>query len=198
MLDTPGYFESRWTRSELGRARAKGIHVLRIVWPEHDPNRMLDLSETIYLDPTELIVSDGTIAEKTIDQIILAIEQLRSRSIAARHLSIAGKLKAEALKVGITLNGIGAYRATGLTLLNGKKAWVYPVVGIPNAELLNDIAEKAKTENGELPPILIYDDVGIGMKCAGHLDWLNKHIAVIDTLKISTAGWDLAEWGEEL
>jgi hypothetical protein len=35
MLDTPTYFESKWTRQELGRARAKEIHVLRVVWPDH-------------------------------------------------------------------------------------------------------------------------------------------------------------------
>ena len=49
MLDTPTYFESRWTREEIGRARAKEIHVLRVVWPDHEPNKMTDLAETIYL-----------------------------------------------------------------------------------------------------------------------------------------------------
>lgn len=34
MLDTPGYFESRWTSAEFGRALAKGISVLRIGWPD--------------------------------------------------------------------------------------------------------------------------------------------------------------------
>ncbi len=39
MLDTPTYFESKWTRQEIGRARAKEIHVLRVVWPEHKPSK---------------------------------------------------------------------------------------------------------------------------------------------------------------
>ena len=39
MLDTPTYFESKWTRQELGRARAKEIHVLRVVWPDHTPDQ---------------------------------------------------------------------------------------------------------------------------------------------------------------
>jgi hypothetical protein len=30
MLDTPNYFEGRWTSAEFGRALAKGISVLRI------------------------------------------------------------------------------------------------------------------------------------------------------------------------
>ena len=32
MLDTPNYFESRWTSAEFGRALAKGISVLGIGW----------------------------------------------------------------------------------------------------------------------------------------------------------------------
>src|SRR5207244_4190805 len=39
MLDTPTYFDSKWTRQEIGRARAKEIHVLRVVWPEHQPSK---------------------------------------------------------------------------------------------------------------------------------------------------------------
>jgi hypothetical protein len=54
MLDTPTYFASKWTRQELGRARAKEIHVLRVVWPEHTPNKQTDLAETIYLGPGDL------------------------------------------------------------------------------------------------------------------------------------------------
>src|SRR3546814_19005773 len=54
MLDTPTYFDSRWTRQEIGRARAKEIQVLRVIWPEHTPNKLTDLAETIYLDPKAL------------------------------------------------------------------------------------------------------------------------------------------------
>jgi hypothetical protein len=38
MLDRPGYFESRWTSAEFGRALAKGISVLRIGWPNVNPS----------------------------------------------------------------------------------------------------------------------------------------------------------------
>lgn len=54
MLETPTYFDSKWTRQEIGRALAKGIHVLRIVWPEHEPNRLTGLAKTIYLEVGDL------------------------------------------------------------------------------------------------------------------------------------------------
>lgn len=38
MLDTPGYFESRWTSAEFGRALSKLISVLRVGWPNVTPS----------------------------------------------------------------------------------------------------------------------------------------------------------------
>ena len=107
MLDTPTYFESKWTRQELGRARAKEIHVLRVVWPDHAPTKHTDFAETIYLDRAELSGGDGPIVDGVADQIVLAIESLRSRSIAARYMSITGKLRAEVEKIGGTIEGVG-------------------------------------------------------------------------------------------
>src|SRR3546814_10310119 len=95
MLDTPTYFDSRWTRQEIGRARAKEIQVLRVIWPEHTPNKLTDLAETIYLDPKELEGPDGPIVAQTADTIVLEVERLRSRSIASRYMSITGKLRAD-------------------------------------------------------------------------------------------------------
>lgn len=69
MLDTPTYFESKWTRREIGRARAKDIHVLRVVWPGHVPSKFTDLAETIYLDSAKLRGSDGPIDDSAADQI---------------------------------------------------------------------------------------------------------------------------------
>jgi hypothetical protein len=38
MLDTPSYFESRWTSAEFGRALAKDIAILRVGWPNASPS----------------------------------------------------------------------------------------------------------------------------------------------------------------
>jgi hypothetical protein len=116
MLDTPEYFERKWTRMELAKAQAKEIHILRIVWPDHKPTRKTDVGQAIFLEKKELLGPDGPIAEPTIDQITLAIEVLRSNSIAARYLSITGKLRAEAKKVDATVHAIGANRSIGIRL----------------------------------------------------------------------------------
>jgi hypothetical protein len=193
MLDTPEYFERKWTRMELAKAQAKEIHILRIVWPDHKPTRKTDVGQAIFLEKKELLGPDGPIAEPTIDQITLAIEVLRSNSIAARYLSITGKLRAEAKKVDATVHAIGANRSIGIRLESGKQIWAYPVVGIPSAATLNDIVEKSILARQAGHPVLVYDHVGIRSKWAKHIDWLNDQIGSVDAIKVSQAAWDLAE-----
>ncbi|HMO73927.1 MAG TPA: toll/interleukin-1 receptor domain-containing protein [Sphingopyxis sp.] len=194
MLDTPTYFESRWTRQEIGRARAKEIHVLRVIWPGLEPNRMTDLAETVYLDADELTGSDGPIVDTAADAILLRVEDLRSRSIAARFMSITGKLRADIVKIGAEVEGIGAHRAIAVRLLDQRKVWAYPIVGIPTAEILNDVVEKARRAEQQGIPVLVYDHIGIRQAWTAHLKWLDEQIAAVRAIKVSDAGWELAGW----
>lgn len=194
MLDTPSYFDSRWTRQEIGRARAKEIQVLRVIWPEHSPNKLTDLAETIYLEPAELEGPDGPIIAATADSIVLEVERLRSRSIASRYMSITGKLRADVEKIGASVEGIGAHRAIAIRLLDGQKIWAYPIVGIPTAETLNDVADKAQRAEQQEIPVLVYDHIGIRDTWASHLRWLTEHISAVRAIKVSEAGWALAAW----
>lgn len=196
MLDTPTYFESRWTREEIGRARAKEIHVLRVVWPNHIPNKMADLSETIYLDNEDLENDSGPLTNKIIDEIALRVESIRSRSIAARYMSITGRLRAEVERIGASFEGVGAHRAIAIRLIDDRKLWLYPVVGIPTAETLNDIAMKAQSNASTEAPVLVYDDLGIRKAWCDHLQWLNENIKAVRGLKVTHAGWELAGWEE--
>lgn len=194
MLDTPTYFESKWTRQELGRARAKEIHVLRVVWPDHSPTRHTDFAETIYLDRVELSGGDGPIVDGVADQIVLAIESLRSRSIAARYMSITGKLRAEVERIGGAVEGVGAHRAISLRLPDSSKLWAYPIVGIPTADLFNDVAEKALKADQREMPILVYDHIGIRDQWVAHLKWLDQNISTVRAIRVAEAAWTLAAW----
>ena len=194
MLDTPTYFESRWTREEIGRARAKEIHVLRVVWPGHQPTKMTELSDTFYLEPADLNRPNGPLGIEVADNISLKIEYLRSCSIASRYMSITGRLRADAERIGATIEGIGAHRAIAIRLLDERIIWAYPVVGIPTAETLNDICIKAHhAGHGEIP-VLVYDDVGLGKFWLAHLKWLDENIKAVRSLKINGAGYSLAGW----
>jgi len=194
MLDTPTYFDSRWTRQEIGRARAKDIQVLRVIWPEHTPNKMTDLSETVYLEPGELDGPDGPITAVVADAIVLRVERLRSRSIAARYMSITGKLRADVEKIGGAIEAIGAHRAISVRLIDNRTIWAYPIVGVPTAEILNDVADKARRANQREAPVLVYDHIGIRDTWNAHLRWLDEHIRAVRAIKVSEAGWALAGW----
>lgn len=194
MLDTPTYFDSRWTRQEIGRARAKEIQVLRVIWPEHTPNKLTDLAETIYLESAELEGPDGPIVSATADAIVLEVERLRSRSIASRYMSITGKLRADVEKIGASVEGVGAHRAIAVRLLDDQKIWAYPIVGVPTAEILNDVADKARRAAQQEIPVLVYDHIGIRDTWNAHLRWLGEHIRAVRSIKVSEAGWALAAW----
>lgn len=59
MLDTPGYFESRWTSAEFGRALAKGISVLRVGWPDCTPSARTATASRAELLPEEVDAATG-------------------------------------------------------------------------------------------------------------------------------------------
>jgi hypothetical protein len=193
MLDTQDYFASKWTKQELGRSLSKGIHILRLVWPGHKSSRHLSLSETIQLDDADFDAVKQ-LTDKMIDGIIKRTESLRSRSIATRHREIAGKLRLEVERIGGTFEGIGAHRAMALTLAHGTKVCAYPVVGVPTAELLNDVHEKAAAAGQAGLPCLVYDHFGIRDAWLTNLGWLDEHIASVRALKVMDASWELAKW----
>ncbi|MBK5961287.1 molecular chaperone Tir [Rhodoplanes elegans] len=194
MLDTPAYFDSRWTRQEIGRARAKDIQVLRVVWPGHTPSRLTDMAETIHLDADALSGPSGPIRDEVADKIVLAVEHLRSRSIASRYLSITGRLRADVEKIGAKIEGIGAHRAICVRLPDDQRIWAYPVVGIPTAEVFYDIADKARRAEQLGAPVIVYDHIGIRESWNAHLKWLDENIATVKAIKVSEAGWTLAAW----
>jgi len=193
MLDTKDYFASKWTKQELGRSLALGIQILRIVWPDHSGSRHLSLSDTISLADAD-IDTDKRLSALRISEVAKRAEALRSRSIATRQLEIAGKLRIEVERIGGKFEGIGAHRAIGLTLPHGKAVEAYPVVGVPTAELLNDVYNKATTAGHGRFPCLVYDHSGIRPAWLEHLSWLDGNITAVRTLKVFGAGWELAEW----
>src|SRR3546814_15870088 len=78
------------------------------------------------------------------------------------------------------------------SLLDGEKIWAYPIVGIPTAEILNDVADKARRAEQQEIPVLVYDHIGIRDAWNAHLRWLGDHIRAVRTIKVSEAGWALA------
>ncbi len=192
VLDTKKYLDSKWTPQEIGRAQALGVQILRVVWPGHKGTAHLSLSDTIVLAMGDL--RRKRLSAAVVSEVARRAEALRSRSIATRQLEIAGKLKVEVELIKGRFEGIGAHRAMALTLPMGKTIEAYPVVGVPTAEMLNDVHSKAtKARHGRFP-CLVYDHTGIRPAWLEHLAWLDGNIAGVRTLKILGAGYELVGW----
>jgi len=196
MLDTATYFESRWTRAEFGRALAKEIQVLRVVWPGVMPNPATAMAETLYLDIADLVSADGPLYDGRLSEIQLAVERLRSRSIAARYLSLTGKLRVEVERIGATVEAVGPHRKISVKLPDDRVLHAYPVIGVPSAPILNEIVDKAHQAGHDNRTALIYDHIGIRERWAAHLSWLQSHVRDVRWIKVTEAAWQLADWEE--
>jgi TIR domain len=197
MLDTPGYFGNRWTAAEMGRALAKKIAVLGVVWPDHQPERPTQLREPIFLQNADLQGHDGPLASPVIERILTAVEQLRSKSLAFRHAAIAGALRSAAEGIGGSVTAVGAHRAVKIVLADGRTLCAFPTVGVPTAEHFHEAAEHFEPANHSseaLAPILVYDHVGLHARWQRHLDWLHQNLNVVRALQIAQAAWQLADW----
>jgi hypothetical protein len=190
MLDTPGYFESRWTNAEFGRALAKGICVLRIGWPDSTPSPRTTTASRVELLPTEIDSGTGRLDSQAIERICHQLEEVRSQSHAVRSVNLISNLKIAIQTIGGKVVGVGLNRAVHIQLPNGKEVVVYPTVGVPTSITLHDAASNSPSQ----PVAVVFDHVGLHPNWLAHLDWLGTHIQAVQWVKASEASWTFADW----
>ena len=190
MLDTPGYFESRWTSAEFGRALAKGISVLRVGWPDCTPSARTATASRAELLPDEVDAATGRLADSAVERICLQLEEVRSQSHAVRSVNLVSNLRNAIQTIGGQLVGVGPNKAVYIRLPDGRNVVVYPTVGVPTSTTLHD----ASTNSPDQSVAVVYDHVGLHPRGLGHLDWLGQHIHSARWVKASEAGWQFADW----
>jgi hypothetical protein len=187
MLDTPGYFESRWTTKEWGRAIDKHISILQVIWPGHVPSRYCRLATPMQLLPDDLVGS--RLSDAVVSRVALQVETLRSKSISVRHANIAGGIRSAVEELGGMVEGVGQRRSIVLKMPSGAHLVAYPVVGVPTAITLHEVAHSGDSR----PSVLVYDHVGLSNQWMQHLDWLGTNILSVKWIKSRQLGWDLAD-----
>ena len=190
MLDTPTYFESRWTSAEFGRALAKGVAVLRVEWPDLTPSIRTATTSRAELLSTEIDASTGRLADSAIDRICTQVEAARSEGIAVRHVNMVGRIQNEIETIGGRFQGIGPHKAVYLQLADGRDVVAYPTIGVPTSVTLHDAATHAEGN----PPAVVYDHVGLLPSWVKHIDWLGEHVKTARWVKACEAGWQFADW----
>jgi len=192
MLDTKGFSESCWTRRELGTASYCGVSILRIKWPQSSQNRSYEQYETIPL-AADSLTNRGSLKSAILPKIALAVESIRSRAIAARYRAICGQIEIEVQKIGAVVKGIGANRAIAIELPNTGAIYVYPVVGVPTAEVINEIASNVDRAREEARSIIAFDHLGVRQSWLSHLEWLNQRLSAPKTHKARELGLYLVQ-----
>lgn len=190
MLDTPNYFESRWTSAEFGRAQAKSIPIMQILWPSTDPSVRTATAHRIKLDAEEIDSSSGRLANEAIERICMHVESVRSQSIAVRNLNLVSTLKTSVEQIGGSVGGIGLNKSVHVQLADGKNIVVYPTVGVPTSTSLHEAT--TNTPSGTVA--VLYDHVGLHPNWQGHIDWLGTHIRTARWVKSAEVAWQFADW----
>lgn len=192
MLDTPTYFDSRWTSAEFGRALAKGISVLRVGWPDATPSARTATASRAELLLNEVDPGTGRLGESAIARVCLQLEQVRSESHAVRHLNLLSNVRNAIEMIGGHVTGVGMHKSIHLQLADGRPVVVYPTVGVPTSSSLHEA-----TLNAPIPSVaVVYDAVGLHPAWQQHLDWLGTHIRSAQWVKATEVAWQLADWEE--
>ncbi len=190
MLDTPGYFDSRWTSAEFGRALAKGISVLRIGWPNVNASPRASTASRVDLNADEVDATTGELAEGAVKRICTQLEFVRGQSHAVRSLNLFSNLKQAVECIGGAVSGVGVHNGIYVTLPDGKEIVVYPTVGVPTSLTLNDAVDYASGRS----VAVVYDHIGLHKKWLDHLAWLGENIHAARWVKASEAAWTFAGW----
>ncbi len=189
MLDTPKYFESRWTAAEYGRALAKGIGILRVQWPRFTPSKITGTSSLVELASTEF-KKDQTLSTNALSRICNSLEDFRSLAHATRHQSIVSAVQDAVKKVQGKVNGIDANRAMQITLRSGRKLIIQPTLGVPTAVTLQNVLDQA----GSTESAIVFDHIGIMPSWLQHMEWLKTKVKGARWVKMTEAAWDFGGW----
>lgn len=187
MLDTPGYFSSRWTKSEWGRAIAKHISMLQLVWPGHTPARESHLATSRKL--TDADFTGTRLTPAVVANVALELERVRSVSVALRHSNMVGTLRTAIQDLGGSVEGVGQKRSVILKLPSGNPLVAYPVVGVPTSVDVHDCIDLSDSRAAAV----VYDHLGISEEWGRHLDWLASRVGAVKWLRSREVDWQLAD-----
>jgi hypothetical protein len=189
MLETPGYFASRWTDAEYGRALAKGIGVLRVEWPDAAAAAVTRTSSLAKLTAGDF-TPDGQLVDDAVLRVCRQLEVVRSQSHALRTMSLMNSVRGAIELVEGVVHGVGPGRLMQVTLRNGRQIAVQPTLGVPTAVTLQETMARA----GHAGCAVVYNHYGMMKSWQDHLEWLACLAGGSRWIRQSDAAWDFAGW----
>lgn len=182
LLNTKGFLKSEWTEKELAKANAMSIGILQIIWPEHVPERMSELSIQLPLTEDDFVnrkfSNDKSYLEEPImNTIVNSVESLRARSLAARQDNLVTEFMTSARTLKITAD-LQPEKFITVEKKDGNELVILPTVGVPHAFTYNQSEELIKRlrSSKNSTPFLLYDHRNIREKWLQHLSWLDSYL----------------------
>lgn len=189
-LDTPEYFESRWTELEFYRASLRKVAMLRVGWPGVEANGFHLISGEVQLNSSDLSAS-GQIGPLAMAKILENVELYRSKSVAIRYKDLVGKLTSSVKAVGGSI--LGASSRRGLVVsVRRQEIVVYPELRVPTSESFYE----ASLEEHSPPVAVIYNEEGIEERgWTAHMNWLRARLdGHARLVKANAAGHRFLDW----
>lgn len=190
MLETDGYFKSRWTQAEFARALSKKIAVFNIKWPNVKDNPAIKLAHKLELTNTDIDLSSGELSNQVINDICEQLETIRAKSYAARHLHMISRIKLDIGDMPIEFLGTGPNFTSHVRLMDDRELQLLPITGSPDAVTVHSALEK----NNHKPINIIYDHIGLKPEWLRHLDWLGERIEPAKLIKSRNMDWILGDY----
>jgi len=175
-IDTPHALDSRWVHDELARAHSLSLGVLQLVWPGHTRSKGTELCDLIELKPDDFVNKTASVDDELVpnrlNEIVLAAEGARIRSLALRQENVVSDILRQARGLGLRPE---AQTMGPVRFFKNKKVvgTALPVVGLPDARIVHE-------RESNLDPIdhkqarLVYNGLGASRSWLAHLDWLNE------------------------
>ena len=192
MLDTPSYFESRWTSAEFGRALAKGISVLRVGWPDFAPSAQTATASRVDLTDTDIDAASGRIADPAVGRICAHLEIVRSQSHAVRNVNLLSNIRHAVERIGGTVAGVGIRNAIYVQLPDNQQLVASPAVAVPTSTHFHYATTRVILGHAAV----VYDAVEVDPACQSRLDWLGAELRTAKLVKAHEVARTLAAWGD--
>jgi len=173
-LDTPGYFDSRWTSAEFGKAQWRGIPVLRAAWPDTKLNERAQLATTHALEENDFVSATGRLTKESEHSICDAVERMRTFSVTARYQQLVSTMADSVRRGGGRIEGTSLRRSLIVSTPSGQKVAVYPTLGVPTTYTLHDA-----TLDGHSPPVaVLYEESEVEEReWHAHMKWISQYLS---------------------
>ena len=195
-LNSPGFMDSKWCKEEISEANARQVGVLQLNWPNVSESAADHLCVSRKLYDADFryghhINNASKLKKVVLDEIVMKVEALRARNIAAREDSLTAEFAKEAELQGRRIVKEAMFLVESRP--DGKIWYYIPAIGVPQSMDYYESSEILKkwVQKNKIPDkvFLIYDDLRILPRWISHLDWMNNYLTVKSIKKQEFTTW---------